>query len=432
MPAARHQIVPDIATPLDPPFFRDFENELIDRFLIPVDVRAGDAVVFDDSLLHWSPENRSEKPRWAIQLILVPKEYNPVIYYFDGSTSPRAWELYAVDCDFFIENSIDAVLTRPTELQLIERVPARNRPIDLVEFQELLSRGQAIREHVRDTGDWPSTSPSCCPRSPGYVARLIADFNDGTSSRFLHLGHWDQPASAVEDRVAAEARLNDVVLGLTRVQNGTTLVDVGCGLGGTLDVINSRYKGMNLIGVDVGLAGLEICGQLRHERGNALSFLQGDATAMPLADASVDAIISIEAMLHMPSRRAFLSECGRMLVDGGILTVVDIYLAADAADSLGMSLQELRNTLDPVFGPWPELGANIGTTLRLAEDLGLTAETTIDATENTKPTYYRRPSDPHRRAASTLNEEQAVQSFVELHLDDRVQIIYQTLRRDPR
>ena len=35
-------------------------------------LRRGQCLLFDDTLLHWSDENTSDHPRWAVQIDLVP------------------------------------------------------------------------------------------------------------------------------------------------------------------------------------------------------------------------------------------------------------------------------------------------------------------------------------------------------------------------
>jgi ectoine hydroxylase-related dioxygenase (phytanoyl-CoA dioxygenase family) len=67
---------------------------VLERCSTPIAVHAGQAVVFDDRLIHWSPPNRSSLVRTALQLMLAPDEAELVTYY-----RTNAYELakYAVD-----------------------------------------------------------------------------------------------------------------------------------------------------------------------------------------------------------------------------------------------------------------------------------------------------------------------------------------------
>jgi SAM-dependent methyltransferase len=49
-----------------------------------------------------------------------------------------------------------------------------------------------------------------------------------------------------------------------------------------------------------------------------------DAARLPIADGTVDGIISVEAAFHFSSRRAFFEQCHRVLRPGGVVTMSDI------------------------------------------------------------------------------------------------------------
>ncbi len=52
-----------------------------------------------------------------------------------------------------------------------------------------------------------------------------------------------------------------------------------------------------------------------------LRFLQGDARAIPLPDASVDAVVSFETIEHFYEHAAFIAETCRVLRPGGLLII---------------------------------------------------------------------------------------------------------------
>jgi ubiquinone/menaquinone biosynthesis C-methylase UbiE len=62
-----------------------------------------------------------------------------------------------------------------------------------------------------------------------------------------------------------------------------------------------------------------------------LSFLEGDATRMPLPDACVDMVVSFETLEHLGDHDRFLSEVRRVLSPGGLFLVStpdrDVYSA---------------------------------------------------------------------------------------------------------
>jgi hypothetical protein len=65
--------------------FARVSRKVVARHSTAVSLRAGEAVVFDDRLIHWSPPNRSSRIRTALQLELVPEEAELVMYYQTGA-----------------------------------------------------------------------------------------------------------------------------------------------------------------------------------------------------------------------------------------------------------------------------------------------------------------------------------------------------------
>lgn len=89
------------------------------------------------------------------------------------------------------------------------------------------------------------------------------------------------------------------------------VLDIACGEGyGSAALLAAGATA--LTGVDVSAA---VCDHaLRRYNVNALV---GDASAIPLADASIDVIISFETIEHLSSPELFANECMRVLVPGG-------------------------------------------------------------------------------------------------------------------
>ncbi len=140
-----HHIFPDIAAASSERFFDDFQTELIDNYLEPVNVDAGQALIFDDSLLHWSGANRSEQPRVTFQIEMIPKDTQAILWIRNPS-DPTMFDLWQIDREFWIEYPMESVLGTPEGLASAGQKPNPNRRITFEEFEEAMRRGDEVRK----------------------------------------------------------------------------------------------------------------------------------------------------------------------------------------------------------------------------------------------------------------------------------------------
>jgi 2-polyprenyl-6-hydroxyphenyl methylase / 3-demethylubiquinone-9 3-methyltransferase len=97
---------------------------------------------------------------------------------------------------------------------------------------------------------------------------------------------------------------------------GLRVLDLGCGGGLTAEVLAER--GAAVIGVDRSLPSLRIA--QRHAAGElAIGYAGGDAGALALAEGSVDVVVCVDVLEHVPSVPQVLAECARVLKPGGWL-----------------------------------------------------------------------------------------------------------------
>lgn len=109
------------------------------------------------------------------------------------------------------------------------------------------------------------------------------------------------------------AVLHDLVLGemMTRVRRGAAVLDAGCGTGGMM----ARLGAWDTKGVDISPAAIAHCRQ----RGLAHA-TQASVSALPFADASFDAVLSLDVLYHeQVDEASALDEMARVLRPGGLL-----------------------------------------------------------------------------------------------------------------
>lgn len=81
----------------------DINKEIIDsELMLPLATKAGEAVILDDSIVHYSSPNKTEGLRLAIQLILIPNEEPSIHFHMDHSKSSKQVEVLEVDHAFYM------------------------------------------------------------------------------------------------------------------------------------------------------------------------------------------------------------------------------------------------------------------------------------------------------------------------------------------
>jgi MPBQ/MSBQ methyltransferase len=229
------------------------------------------------------------------------------------------------------------------------------------------------------------------PPVPPYFDYLIEGFHRGKAGRYVHLGHWDappandaQPQSGEFER--AQARLTEVLLGMADVRDGQDVLDVGCGFGGTFDLINRRIHDASLTGVNIDPRQLDICRQIAPLHGNRLRWELADACKLPFPDASFDRVLCIEAMFHFASRRTFFAEAARVLKPGGAMVASDIVVPASAKQLEAPGFR-IEAPIREGFGPWPDFWGADADHRALAAAAGLESAVLHDASANTLPSH---------------------------------------------
>jgi demethylmenaquinone methyltransferase/2-methoxy-6-polyprenyl-1,4-benzoquinol methylase len=159
------------------------------------------------------------------------------------------------------------------------------------------------------------------------------------------------------DRIAPRYdRLNRLLtLGLDRswrrraldaiaVGPGDTVLDLACGTGDLCEL--ARMRGARVIGIDFAREMLR--GAVR--RGVRGSFVQGDAAALPLADACCDALLCGFALRNFVSLAGVAVEMARVLVPGGRIALIEVDRPRSRLPRAGHSLYFDR--VVPRVGGW--------------------------------------------------------------------------------
>jgi ubiquinone/menaquinone biosynthesis C-methylase UbiE len=109
------------------------------------------------------------------------------------------------------------------------------------------------------------------------------------------------------------------------IENGESVLDVGCGTGTLLREIVRRESSARVTGLDADPAILEIARRKLVNAGTACELVQGNSTQMPFADDAFDHVVSTLFFHHLrrEDKRITIEEIMRVLRPGGSVHIAD-------------------------------------------------------------------------------------------------------------
>jgi len=126
-----HRIFPTYRGSSIREFFSDVMDDLLD-YLHPVYVKAGQAVIFDQSIIHYSPPNFSDEIRIVTNTYFCHKDTEFRTYFWDNTTEEKFVEGFVQDDSFMLDyEQFGANLTkRPTIGKSLGLIPYNFPRID--------------------------------------------------------------------------------------------------------------------------------------------------------------------------------------------------------------------------------------------------------------------------------------------------------------
>jgi len=118
--------------------------------------------------------------------------------------------------------------------------------------------------------------------------------------------------------VGLDQRWRRLTLELAGVGPGDRVLDLACGTGDLCELV--RARGATAVGVD--FAGVMLKGA--QARGIDADFVRGDASSLPVADASVDVVTCGFALRNFVALEPVFAELHRVLAPGGRIALIDV------------------------------------------------------------------------------------------------------------
>jgi ubiquinone/menaquinone biosynthesis C-methylase UbiE len=128
-----------------------------------------------------------------------------------------------------------------------------------------------------------------------------------------------QPFPNEEGRNNRQAQLEiPAMVRALRIPNGKRILEVGCGRGIALPVIDRLCRPQLLVGVDVDPELLVEAEAHLREHGTTAQLCAADIRRMPFADGAFDVIIDFGTLYHIAKPQAASAEIARVLAPGGM------------------------------------------------------------------------------------------------------------------
>ena len=203
---------------------------------------------------------------------------------------------------------------------------------------------------------------------------------------------------------------NDALAQRAAIGKGTRVADFCAGLGGPARYLAHRY-GADVTGIELTPARVKGAQELTRRVGlqDRVRVIEGNVMQVPLPDASIDVVVSQEALLHVPDKRRALAEAFRILKGGGRIAFTDwvAHRPLSAADKelmwQGMAVTELYTL--PAYA---DLVRGAGFAVTSVEDL--TAEWGAILTE--RLAMYRRLREETIAAGAPAGHDAFYESYV--------------------
>jgi SAM-dependent methyltransferase len=170
-------------------------------------------------------------------------------------------------------------------------------------------------------------SESTAPASPARVAAVAELFERG-EFKACCAAAYEQPVVRWllgEELHPGGERLTRRALELVSASPGDRLLDVASGTGATA-MLAARERGCDAVGLDYGSAAVAEAWAAAEGHGlsDRVRFVEGDAEALPFADAEFDVVVCECSLCTFPDKPRAAAEVRRVLRPGGRVAIADV------------------------------------------------------------------------------------------------------------
>jgi SAM-dependent methyltransferase len=171
----------------------------------------------------------------------------------------------------------------------------------------------------------------------------VETYYDRNTSRFLkydphyetygiHREVWGNEVTTPQD---AFNFVNSLILNIIKKHKLKSILDLGCGVGGSLFYLAQAYSKPCYYGITISSAQVEISKEISKKLNleKKCVILKGDFQKLPKTLPVIDLAFSIEAFVHATDSDAFFSEISANMTKNGFLIICDDFISETAASS---------------------------------------------------------------------------------------------------
>jgi tocopherol O-methyltransferase len=158
---------------------------------------------------------------------------------------------------------------------------------------------------------------------------VVSPYYESLWGEHIHHGYWIRGDETKEE---AQSQLVEHLAETAKIERGSKILDVGCGIGGSSIYLAKKYQA-DVTGITISPVQVEMARKRAAREGLHTRFLLMNAESMEF-DEPFDVIWSVESISHYRDPKNFFARAGKLLKTGGTLAITDWFKKENLAPAI--------------------------------------------------------------------------------------------------